>query len=224
MSKYKNKTLFLILGVAFLIFSSCGKSTQESTDIPPEFKSTPKFVKVTIPSGTALAITFSDTIQTNKNQAGDQFAATLTQPAVVEGRELLPAGSHVSMVITGLIKGGTLKTAPEMAFTITDITLPSGKRYVVEVDTFYEKGRSHATREAVMIGGGAAVGAVIGGVLGNVKGAIIGAAAGGAAGTGAAAATGRQNLIYPAGMTFEFTLQEPMAFYVPIKDLVKTTS
>jgi len=217
----KKKILFSLLTVAFLLFLGCGKKSGDTTEA--EAQPGIKYVKVTIPSGTVLGITFSDTIQTNKNRTGDQFSATLTQAAVVKGRELLPAGSRVSMVITGLIKGGTLKTAPVMAFTITDVTLPSGKRYAVEVDTFYEKGRSHATREAVMIGGGAVTGAVIGGAIGDVKGAIIGAVIGAGAGTGAAALTGRQNLIYPAGMTFEFTLQEPMAFFVPEKELAQMT-
>jgi hypothetical protein len=85
----------------------------------------------------------------------------------------------------------------------------------VIVDTMSDKGRSHTARQVGMIGGGAAAGAVIGGILGKTKGAAIGAAVGAAAGTGAAAATGRQNLIYPAGETVSFTLQQPLTVSLP---------
>lgn len=179
----------------------------------------PKFVKVTIPSGTSLQVTLNDTLQTNKNQEGDNFTGTLDAPVEMEGKILIPAGSTCTGVITRLVKGGTLKKSPEIAFVVTEITTPKGKTYAVEVNTIYKKGKPHTGREVGMIGGGAAAGAIIGGILGKGKGAAIGAAAGAAAGTGAAAATGRENLVYPAGLTLTFNLQRPLTVTVPEKQL-----
>lgn len=189
------------------------KTVEKKT--PPK----PKMVKVTIPSGTPLKITLNDTLQTNINQTGDAFTGTLAEPVEMEGKVLIPAGSTCSGVITKLVKGGTLKTSPEISFVVTEITTPKGKTYAVAVDSIYKKGRSHTGREVGMIGGGAAAGAVIGGLLGKKKGAAIGAVAGAAAGTGAAAATGRENLVYPAGLTLTFTLQKPVRVTVPERDL-----
>jgi len=189
--------------------------TVEKKTTPPK----PKFVKVTIPSGTPLKVTLNDTLQTNKNLEGDAFTGTLDEPVEMEGKVLIPAGSTCTGVITKLVKGGTLKTSPEIAFVVTEITTPKGKTYAVEVDTIYKKGKSHTGREVGMIGGGAAAGAVIGGLLGKKKGALIGAVAGAAAGTGAAAATGRENIIYPAGLTLTFNLQSPLTVTVPEKQL-----
>jgi len=184
----------------------------------------PKLVKVTLPEGTQFSVALSETLQTNKNVSGYQFNGTLNRPVENENRVLIPEGSDVSLVITKLVKGGTLKTPPEIAFTVTKVTLPSGKNYEVEADTFYQEGRSHTGREVGMIGGGAAAGAVVGGIIGKGKGAIIGAAAGAAAGTGAAAATGRQNLVYPTGLTLIFHLQNPLTISVSDQELASTGS
>lgn len=177
----------------------------------------PKVTKITIPNGTELQVTLADTVQTNVNQVGDVFGGTIAKPVVIDNAVAVPEGARVKCQITNLVKGGTLKTKPEIAFEITDIIMPDGQVYGVNVSSVADTGRSHTTREATMIGGGAAAGAVVGGILGKKKGAIIGAIAGAAAGTGAAAATGRENLVYPAGQTVSFTLQEPLVVTPPKK-------
>lgn len=219
---------------------SFGKTTAEQPAQTPEAKQAetksepvrtvekkappkPKMVKVTIPSGTPLKITLNDSLQTNKNQEGDAITGTLAEPVEMEGKILIPSGSTCNGVITKLVKGGTLKTSPEIAFIVTDVTTPKGKTYEVAVDTVFKKGKAHTGREVGMIGGGAAAGAIIGGLLGKGKGAAIGAAAGAAAGTGAAAATGRENLVYPAGLTLTFTLQKPVHVTVPERELTPPT-
>jgi hypothetical protein len=173
--------------------------------------------QLTVPGSTQLFVTLSDTVQTNKNQTGDRFTGTLAQSVEVGGNTAFPAGAKVNLVITKLVKGGTLKTPPEIAFTVESITSPDGKSYNVSANEFYQKGRSHTNREVGMIGGGAAAGAVIGGLTGKKKGAVIGAATGAAAGTGLAAATGRQNLVLAPGQSVTFTLTQPLAVTVPRK-------
>jgi hypothetical protein len=177
----------------------------------------PKEEKLTIPGSTQLFVTLSDTVQTNKNQAGDRFTGTLAQSVEVGGNTAFPAGSKVNLVITKLIKGGTLKTPPEIAFTVESITSPEGKSYQVSSSGFYQKGKSHTDREVGLIGGGAAAGAVIGGLAKKGKGAAIGAVVGAAAGTGVAAATGRENLVFAPGKSVTFTLTQPLAVTVPRK-------
>ncbi|MGE5692161.1 MAG: hypothetical protein ACM3YF_00100 [Candidatus Zixiibacteriota bacterium] len=202
------------------------KPAETKTEPAPVKKKTPpkpKMVKVTIPSGTPLKVTLNDSLQTNVNQEGDLFTGVLAEPVEMEGKVLIPAGSTCSGIITKLVKGGTLKTSPEIGFVVTEITTPKGKTYEVEVDSIYKKGKSHTGREVGMIGGGAAAGAIIGGIIGKKKGAAIGAVAGAAAGTGAAAATGRENLVYPAGLTLTFNLNKPMTVTVPETELTPPT-
>jgi outer membrane lipoprotein SlyB len=180
---------------------------------PPE----PKEVELTVPGSTQLSVTISDTIQTNKNHTGDRFNGTLASPVEVEGNTVFPAGSKVNLVVTKLVKGGTLKTPPEIAFTVESITTPDGKNYNVSANEYYEKGKSHTNKEVGMIGGGAAAGAIIGGLAGKKKGAVVGAVAGAAAGTGVAAATGRQNLVFAPGQSVTFTTTQQMIVTLPRK-------
>jgi hypothetical protein len=175
----------------------------------------PKERKITIPDSTQLQVNLTDSIQTNSNQIGDHFRGTLAQAVEISGKTIFPQGSTVDLVITQLVKGGTLKTSPEIGFTIDKITVPGGQTYKIVSDEYYDKGRSHTAREVGMIGGGAAAGAVVGALTGKKKGAIIGAAAGAAAGTGVAAATGRQNLVYGPGQTVTFKTTQPLSVTVP---------
>jgi hypothetical protein len=141
---------------------------------------------------------------------GERFTGLLAGPVEVAGKTVIPQGAKVNLVITKLVKGGTLKTPPEIAFTVKGITLPDGKSYSVVTNEIYKKGKSHTNREAGLIGGGAAAGAIIGGIAGKEKGTALGAAAGAAAGTGLSAATGRQNLIFVPGQFVTFTLKQPL--------------
>jgi outer membrane lipoprotein SlyB len=170
----------------------------------------PTNTTLTVPENTPLEVKLSETVQTNTNQSGDRFTGTVARAVEANGAVLIPEGSKVNLVITDLVKGGTLKTPPEIAFTVKSVTLPDGSTYDVQASSFSSKGRSHTKREVGMIGGGAAAGAIIGALAGKGKGAVIGAAAGAAAGTGAAAATGRQNLVYEAGQTITFSLKKPL--------------
>ncbi len=178
----------------------------------------PKVRKLTIPDSTQLQVNFVDSVQTNKNQVGDHFKGTLAQAVEVSGKTVLPQGSQVDMVITKLVKGGTLKTPPEIGFVIESVTLPNGEVVKLASQEFYDKGRTHTRREVGMIGGGAAAGAIVGAIAGKgAKGAAIGAVAGAAAGTGVAAATGRENLVYGPGQNVTFSTKGAVTVTVPQK-------
>jgi hypothetical protein len=104
---------------------------EEARAVPPEKpkaekprevkKAEPEIVKITIPDSTQLAVTLSDTVQTNANQVGDQFTGVLAAPVEISGKVAIPEGSKVNMVVTQLVKGGTLKTSPEIGFTVKEI-------------------------------------------------------------------------------------------------------
>lgn len=207
----RSKVATLLLGGMLLVIGSCAKNTQNgSVSEKAGGSSGSREINLTIPDSTQIVVTLSDTVQTNRNHAGDHFEGVAARSVDVDGKTVIPEGARVTLVITKLVKGGRLKTPPEIAFTVSDITLPDGKSYPVTTNQAYERGRSHTKREVGMIGGGAAAGAIVGGLMGKGKGAAIGAVAGAAAGTGAAAATGRQNLMYVPGQTVTFTVKEPV--------------
>lgn len=193
------KIMTLLVGGILFLQGSCGKVAE---------------VKLTVPGSTELVVVLEDSVQTNKNKVGDHFTGHIVRSVEVTDKTAVPQGAKVDLVITKLVKGGTLKTPPEIGFTISDIILPGGKNYPVAASEIYQKGRSHTGREVGMIGGGAAAGAIIGGMVGKGKGAVVGGVAGAAAGTGLAAATGRQNLVYALGQSVTFTLIQPLTVTV----------
>src|SRR5205807_5256596 len=53
-----------------------------------------------VPAGTALMAKLETTLATFSNKAGDQFQARLTQPVVLNGRTIIPAGAIVQGRVT----------------------------------------------------------------------------------------------------------------------------
>jgi hypothetical protein len=51
---------------------------------------------VTVPKGTAISATVSQTLATDKNKVGDTFAASLTAPIEIEGQTVIPKGAKVT--------------------------------------------------------------------------------------------------------------------------------
>jgi hypothetical protein len=65
-------------------------------------------------------------------------------------------------------------------------------------------------RNLAFIGGGAGGGALIGALAGGGKGALIGSLVGAGAGTGAAYATGKKDVGFPAERRLTFRLTQPL--------------
>jgi outer membrane lipoprotein SlyB len=85
-----------------------------------------------------------------------------------------------------------------------------GKRYRIETTSETRASAGHKKRNGILIGGGAGLGAALGAAAGGGKGALIGAGAGGAAGTAGAAATGKENVAFPAETALRFSLKGPV--------------
>ena len=73
--------------------SSAASSAASSSGTPPE---PPQPLKVTIEQGTPISVRLIDSIDSEKNQAGDTFHATLNTPLSAEGSEAIPAGTNIS--------------------------------------------------------------------------------------------------------------------------------
>jgi hypothetical protein len=157
-----------------------------------------------IPSGTQVKVRMIDHLNSEENQIGDTFAATLEEPITVNGKDLYPKGADVNGRIVDIRKTGRLSEPGELDLVLT--TVSAGHSAVsISVQPLVLKGESHAKSNAGKIGGGAALGAIIGAVAGGGKGAAIGAGVGGAAGTGAAAAGGKRPAIVDSEAVLTFT-------------------
>lgn len=165
--------------------------------------------KVTIPSGTALAVRLVDPIDSEKNQVGDTFHATLNNPLTINGDVAVPSGSDVVGHLVDVKSAGKFAGQSQVVLQLDSIT-SGGQTYNIQTDQYKKQGSSRGKNTAEKVGAGAGIGALIGALAGGGKGAAIGAAAGGGLGAGAQAVTKSQQIKLPSETVLNFTLQAPV--------------
>jgi len=181
-------------------------STQVMPSAPPP-PAPPQ--KVTIPSGTTLAVRLVDTIDSETAQPGQSFHATLDSPLAYEGEVAIPAGYDVEGHIVDVKSAGKFAGQSVLALQLDRIAV-GGKYYNIQTDQYRRQGSSRTKNTAEKVGAGAGIGAIIGAIAGGGKGAAIGAAAGGGLGGGVQAATKGQQIKLPSETVLNFTLQGPV--------------
>lgn len=185
-------------------------STMDAMNNAPSTPATPPPPqKVTIPSGTTLAVRLVDQIDSETAQQGQTFHATLDSPLAVEGETAIPAGYDVEGHVVDVKSAG--KFAGQSLLILQLDRIAVGKKYYnIQTDEYKRQGSSRTKNTATKVGAGAALGAIIGGIAGGGKGAAIGAAAGGGLGGGVQAATKGQQIKLASETVLNFTLQGPV--------------
>ena len=161
--------------------------------------------EITIPEGSQFEVTLDETLASNRNHAGDNFAASLAEPVVENGKTIIPAGAHVAGRVVDAKDSGRLHVPARLNVALSSVEV-DGKSYDIDTNTIGRTGQNHNKRNLGFIGGGAAGGALIGGLAGGGKGALIGGAIGAGAGTAGAAATGKKDISFPAESRLRFYL------------------
>ena len=174
---------------------------------PPPPPPPPK--KYIIDQGTQLTVRLVDPIDSEKNQTGDTFHATLNAPITSDGEEALPAGVQVQGHLAEVKSAGKFAGQSEVILQLDSVT-SGGRTYNLQTDQYKKQGSSRGKNTAEKVGAGAGIGAIIGALAGGGKGAAIGAAAGGGLGGGVQAATKGQQIKLPSETVLNFTLQAPI--------------
>jgi hypothetical protein len=182
--------------------------------VPPPPPPPPQ--KVTIPSGTTLAVRLVDPIDSETSQQGQTFHATLDSTLAVDGDTAIPAGYDVEGHIVEVHSAGKFAGKSVLTLQLDRIAV-GGKYYNVQTDTYHREGSSRGKNTAEKVGAGGVIGAIIGGIAGGGKGAAIGAAAGGGVGGGVQAATKGQQIKLPSETVLNFTLESSLTV-VPTKN------
>ena len=168
----------------------------------------PAAKRVTVPSGTSIAIRLIDSIDSEKAQPGQSFRATLDAPLPSDG-DAIPAGYEVKGHVQDVKSAGKFAGQSLLVLQLDSISV-GGKSFFIDADPYQRQGKNRSTNTAEKVGGGAVVGAILGGILGGGKGAGIGAAAGGGIGTGVQAAGKGQQIQLPSETKLNFTLRSPL--------------
>ncbi|HKM47346.1 MAG TPA: BON domain-containing protein [Terriglobales bacterium] len=168
----------------------------------------PPAKKVTVPSGTSMAVRLIDPIDSEKAQPGQTFRATLDAPLPADG-DAVPSGYDVKGHIEDVKSAGKFAGQSLLVLQLDSISV-SGRLYGIDADPYRRQGKNRSTNTAEKVGGGAVLGAILGGIIGGGKGAGVGAAAGGGVGGGVQAAGKGQQIQLPSETVLNFTLRSPL--------------
>jgi hypothetical protein len=181
---------------------------------PPPAPAPPQPRKLTIEQGTQMSVRLIDSIDSEKNEVGDTFHATLNAPLSAEGAEAIPAGTDVTGHVVEVKSAGKFKGQSLVVLQLDNITA-NGKSYTLQTDQYRKEGSSRGKNTAEKVGGGAIIGGIIGAIAGGGKGAAIGTAAGAGVGGGVQAAGKGQQIKLPSETVLNFTLQAPVTVIKP---------
>lgn len=175
--------------------------------VPPAAATQPASKSTVVPAGTAINVTLIDGISSEKNKAGDQFQASLSEPLVVDGKTVAEKGTIVQGRIVDAIGAGRVKGVASMRIVLTSI-MDGEKAIPLATEELLSEAEATKGRDAAVVGGAAGVGAAIGALAGGKKGAAIGAIVGGGSGAGAVIATKGKEVEYGPESKLVFTLQQ----------------
>lgn len=182
-------------------------------------------VVIVLPAGTKIPLVLKHAVSTKNAQVGDNLYLETTFPVVQNDRMVIPAGTYVQGVVTGVKKPGRIKGRAELLIHFTTLIFPNGytvsfpgaldnvpgaetqkvkdKEGTIQADS--QKGKDVAT-----VAGTAATGSLIGAAAGGGKGAGIGAGVGGATGLLIALLTKGNDVRLEAGAGVEMVLERPL--------------
>jgi hypothetical protein len=176
----------------------------------------PEKLTATLPAGTVLTVRLLDTLNTDRNQAGDRFRASLEEPITSDGHEVVPRGATVEGRIVDAQRAGRVKGVAEMTIELSQLRLAGGETVVLYSNSIRRQGETSMDEDVAKVGAGAAIGAVIGAIGGGGKGAAVGAASGAGAGTAGVLLTRGEPLILSQETVLSFQLNSPVTFtYTP---------
>jgi len=175
-----------------------------------------------VPEGTPLKVKLETTISTFSSKVGDPFQGKITDPVVVDGKALIPAGAVVEGRVTKVSEPRRIKGKPTIGIFPEHILMPDGQRFMLNavlVDTDIKgtdvneegvfKGSGHDRRDQIEVAAGTGAGMLIGGLIGGGPGLLIG----GAVGAGATTThwlVQRRSAVLPSGTQLWLELSRPM--------------
>jgi hypothetical protein len=169
----------------------------------------------TIPAGTSIMIRTIDAVDSDRNQVGDQFQASLDQPIVVNDVVIVPKGADVYGRLVEATEAGKIQGRSQLKLELTGIVV-NGQTAPLVTSDYSVSGSSRGASTAKRVGGGAVGGALLGALIGGGKGAAVGAGVGAGAGTAVQVATKGEQVHVPSETLLQFTLQQDAR--IPVAD------
>lgn len=174
-----------------------------------------KFREFTLPEGTKLVVRLDSAVGSDTSRVEDPVEAILSDAVVVDGVDVLPAGSVVRGEVAAAQPAGKVKGRARLALRFSSVSVAGrDERSAIMARTDM---LAPATRgeDAAKIGIPAAGGAIIGGIIGGKKGAAIGTAVGGGGGAAVVLSTSGEEIRLARGAVLTLPLDQAIEVRVP---------
>jgi hypothetical protein len=162
-----------------------------------------------LPAGTVITIEATEILSSGRQQPGDNFAAQLHHPLVVDGWVVARPGQTVVGRIADVKKAGRVKGTSKLVLELEGIVLVDGRQAPVETELVENAGPTSHGRDLATIAITTGVGTAIGSVCGG-KGAAIGAAVGVGAGVAGVLLTRGEDVEIGPEKLLTFRLSSPL--------------
>ena len=211
-------TTGVVLLVAMIGASACASTSNSGTVSTPQTRTgssttTPTEPVVAndsrtgvVPTGQEIDVRLQSTLSSETANVEQRFEATTAVDLVQNGRVLVPAGSVVKGIVSGVEKAGRVERTGKLTLSFDGISVRGREHRIraTATDVFKSGG---ILEEKGTAGVGAGAGAIVGGILGGVKGAVLGAVIGAG---GAIAATDGKDVELPAGSVVRIRFDTPV--------------
>ncbi len=162
-----------------------------------------------LPVGSEISVRLIDAIDSQKDDPGKEFHASLEHPITIGNEEVAPRLADATVRLTEEKSSGKLTGKTELKVELVSLRL-NGKMVPVNSSSVTEYSNSRTARTAKSAVAVGAIGAIIGAIAGGGQGAAIGAGAGAAAGSGAQVFMKGQRVVIPSETLLTFTTEAPI--------------
>jgi hypothetical protein len=170
----------------------------------------PTWHRLTVESGSPIAVEIREAISTRYSRPGDSFRARLAGDLLAaDGRVAVREGAAVTGHVVEVRKSQRIGGRPSLLVSLDRIELPDGSSAPLQA-SWSTRGKSQTPKDAATIGGATVGGAVLGRILDKGDGDVIGGLLGAAAGTAIAHQKVGQPIVLGEGAILRMHLRAPI--------------
>ena len=141
----------------------------------------------TVPRGTVVSVRMIDSIDSDRNYAGQIFRASIADSIRIGNQTVVPRGANAHVKLVNASSAGRVKGRSKLQLQLVSIVV-GNQSYPVASNVVEFRGKSEGKKTAKNAGIGALAGGGLGALFGGGKGAAIGDGLGAGAGVAANAA------------------------------------
>lgn len=178
-------------------------------DPPPAAPAPTPQAGLQIPVGTQIVVRMIDDVDSQRDQVGKHYRASLDNDIVVDGQLAVPRGADVTAKLVNAQDSGKMGGRTMLTLDLNQIRV-NGQMLDLDTSSVTHASDSRGKKAGATVGGVAAFGAILGAIAGGGAGAAIGAASGAAVGAGAMVLTKGERVRIPSETRLTFRLEQPI--------------